>query len=106
MTILLGLMVSSIAEPSRRNSGLEQSPNPSPQALPERSSITLFTSLRAVPGMTVLFTRTSILLLLAPEIASPTECAAARTWERSILPDESLGVPTVTKTNSESPTPS
>src|SRR6266516_7473355 len=94
ITILLGFNVSWIARPSRRNSGLEHRPKPSPHVLPEDCSSMGLTTLLVVPGMTVLFTMT-VGCRVEPAMASPIYRDADSTCERSISPDMLLGVPTV-----------
>ncbi len=96
MTILWGLSESWIAVPSLRNSGLEHKSNPSPHLFPDPVSRIRFTSPLVVPGMTVLLTRMRG-LLLEPLMREATSAEAPLTWERSIEPSSTLGVPTATK---------
>src|SRR5256885_6409569 len=54
MTVLGGLKKSCTAVPSRRNSGLIQTPNSSPARRPEHASNVGITTLRMVPGNVVI----------------------------------------------------
>jgi hypothetical protein len=101
MTVLGGWRKSFTAEPSRRNSGLLQTPKSTPAFFPENSSRVGITILCMVPGKMVLRMTTvwRALLLLS---ASPICSQILRIYRRSRLPFAWLGVPTQTKDSSVS----
>jgi hypothetical protein len=93
MTVLGWQRESFTAEPSRRNSGLLQTPKSTAAFFPENSSKVGITILYIVPGKMVLRMTTvcRALLLLS---ASPICSQIRRIYRRSRLPLGWLGVPT------------
>ena len=99
MTVFGGLRKSFTAEPSRRNSGLLQTPKSTPTFLPENSSNVGITTLCIVPGKIVLRMTTvcrAVLVLRTWPICSQIR----RIYRRSRFPLGWLGVPTQTKDSS------
>ena len=92
-TMRVGLLKSSIAEPSRRNSGQETRGKPAAS----REA----TMLAVVPGGIV-----DLIAITAPRAALAAALAtASRTWERSASPSSAGGVPTAIMTMPASRTP-
>ncbi|OQC35342.1 MAG: hypothetical protein BWX64_02501 [Acidobacteria bacterium ADurb.Bin051] len=91
MTTRSGRRKSSIAEPSRRNSGFETTAN---SWLPPETEETISSTIWPVPTGTVDF----VITTLKPLRFSPIDWATWRTNERSAEPSGSGGVPTAMKT--------
>src|ERR1700734_437890 len=101
MTVLGGWRKSFTAEPSRRNSGLLQTPKSPPAFVPENSSKVGITILCIVPGRIVLRI-TIVCRALLVFSAWPICSQILRMYRRSRLPLGWLGVPTQTKDSSVS----
>src|SRR6266487_1783212 len=91
ITMWVGRTLSRSALPSRRNSGLTQTPN-CPKERPDSRSRIGTTTDSVVPGTTVLLTTT---VFRRPfRRAAPTPLAADSSWDVSMLPSSRHGVPT------------
>jgi len=103
MTRRSGLIVSSNAEPWRRNSGFMHKPKSGPHFFFDSFSRIGLTRFCVVPGTTVLFITTTWYVLFLPS-AFPMSCVDDSMNWRSMLPSGLLGVPTALKVRSVSST--